>query len=140
MKILSKITLPAKMDSLRPFMESAAACAREQGFSQNRINDIELAVEEVLVNIFNYAYPEGGGDVEMICQLDAPGRLVLQVADRGIAFDMLAYDDPDTTAEIENRRIGGLGIFFVKQLMDDVRYRREHDRNVLTLTASEFQK
>jgi anti-sigma regulatory factor (Ser/Thr protein kinase) len=53
---------------------------------------------------------------------------------------MLAYGDPDTTARIEERQIGGLGIFFVKKLMDEVHYRREDDRNILTIAASRNRK
>lgn len=136
MKILSQIILPAKMDSLGAFMASARACAREQDFNQDRINEIELSMEEVLVNIFNYAYPECEGDVEMTCSLDDAGRLVFQITDSGMAFNMVMADDPDITSEIDDRRIGGLGIFLVKQLMDEVQYRREHDRNILRLVVS----
>ena len=136
----SKIELPARMDSLRAFLTQAVVCAEKQGFNRDRIHDVQLALEEILVNIFSYAYPGGGGAVEMTCLPDAHGRLVVEIADRGVPFNMLAHADPDTSADIEERRIGGLGIFFVKKLMDDVRYRRENDRNVLTIIASGIRK
>jgi len=135
-----EIRLPARMDSLHVFIEQAAACAEKQGFSPDRINDVELALEELLVNIISYAYPEGEGPIEMTCRTDARGRLVFEIADSGVPFNMLAYGDPDTTADIEERRIGGLGIFFVKQLMDEVHYRREDDRNILTIAVSGKRK
>jgi len=135
-----KIKLPARMDSLHAFMEQANVCAEKQGFSPDRIKDIELALEELLVNIISYAYPEGEGPIELTCRPDARNRLVFEIADSGVPFNMLAYGDPDTIAEIEERRIGGLGIFFVKQLMDEVHYRREDDRNILTIAVSKNRK
>jgi serine/threonine-protein kinase RsbW len=140
MPVPSKIKLPARMDSLHAFMEQATVCAEKQGFCPDRIKDIELALEELLVNIINYAYPGGEGLIDMTCRPDARDRLVIEIADSGVPFNMLAYGDPDTTAEIEERRIGGLGIFFVKQLMDEVHYRREDDLNILTIAVSGNRK
>ncbi|MFH1081481.1 MAG: ATP-binding protein [Pseudomonadota bacterium] len=140
MPVPSRIILPARMDSLHVFLEQATACAKKQGFSPDRIKDIELAMEELLVNIISYAYPEGDGLIEMTRLPDARGRLVFEIADSGVPFNMIAYGDPDTTSEIEERRIGGLGIFFVKQLMDEVHYRRENHRNILTIAASGKRK
>lgn len=140
MSVPSKIKLPARMDSLHAFMELAAVCAGNHGFSPGRINDIELAIEEILVNIISYAYPGGEGHIEVTCRPDDRNRLVFEIADSGAPFNMLAYDDPDRTAKIEERRIGGLGIFLVKQLMDEVHYRRENDRNILTIAASKDRK
>ena len=140
MPVSSKIKLPARMDSLHALMEFAAACAKGQDFSPDRISEIELAVEEILVNIINYAYPQGEGYIEITCSSDPRDQLTFEIADSGIPFNVLAYSDPDTTEEIEERRIGGLGIFFVKQLMDHVQYRRECDRNILTIAASKNQK
>ncbi|MBA4396009.1 MAG: ATP-binding protein [Syntrophus sp. (in: bacteria)] len=140
MPVPLKIKLPARMDSLHVFMEQATVCAEKQGFSTGRIKDIGLALEELLVNIINYAYPGGEGHIEVTCRPDACARLVFEIADSGIPFNMLAFSDPDTTAEIGERRIGGLGIFFVKQLMDEVHYRREDNRNILTITVSGSRK
>lgn len=140
MTVPLKIILPARMDSLHAFMEQAILCAKKQGFSPDRIRDIELALEELLVNIISYAYQGGEGSIEVTCRCDACDRLVFEIWDSGVPFNMLAYGDPDTTAEIDQRQIGGLGIFFVKQLMDEVHYRREDDRNILTITASKNRK
>ncbi|HSB04077.1 MAG TPA: ATP-binding protein, partial [Thermodesulfobacteriota bacterium] len=60
-------------------------------------------------------------------------RFVIEIIDRGVPFDVTAIPDPDVTAGIPERETGGLGIFFMKKVMDDVRYRRENDRNLLTL-------
>ena len=68
----------------------------------------------------------------MICQIDR-GRFIIEIIDSGIPFDVTATPDPDVTAGIQEREPGGLGIFFMKKMMDEVRYRRENDRNILTL-------
>ena len=132
MKVLLSLRLPAKLENLKRFKESVAGCARAQGFDQKRIYEIELAVEETLVNIFNYAYPETPGDIEINCKLEN-GRFIIEIIDSGIPFDMTSLTDPDLTADVEERKIGGLGIFLVKKMVDEVRYRREKDRNILNL-------
>lgn len=135
MAIPATITLPAKLDSLYESMNFVSSCAREQGFNNERISEIELALEEVLVNIFNYAYKESGldGNVEITCKLADAQSFIVEIADSGVPFDILAVREPDLTAEIDTRPIGGLGVFFVKRLMDGVHYRREAGKNILTL-------
>ena len=133
MAVLTSLKVSAKMENLGRLIESVSGCAKAQGFDQERISKIELAAEEALVNIIRYAYPEGPGDVEMICKMDG-GRFVIEIIDWGIPFDVAAMPDPDVNAGIPEREPGGLGIFLMKKVMDEVRYRREHDRNILTLT------
>jgi serine/threonine-protein kinase RsbW len=131
MRVLSAIKLPAKLENLYKLLDVVSCCAKEQGFSQNRINEIELAIEEALVNIFNYAYQENTGDVEVTCSLDND-LFIVDIIDSGIPFDLLLHKDPDLTSDISKREIGGLGVFFIKTLMDDVKYRREKDKNILS--------
>ncbi|MCJ7784695.1 MAG: ATP-binding protein [Desulfobacterales bacterium] len=134
MKVLLSLHLPARLENLGRFKEFVADCARTEGFDQRRIQEIELALEEALVNIFNYAYPETPGDIEINCKLET-GRLIIEIIDSGIPFDMTSLSDPDLTADVEERKIGGLGIFLVKKMVDEVRYRREKDRNILTFAV-----
>ncbi len=135
MVIPASITLPAKLESLYTLMDFVSSCAREQGFADERISEIELAMEEVLVNIFNYAYKESGldGNVKITCRSADARSLVIEIVDSGVPFDILSVHEPDLTAEIDQRPIGGLGIFFVKRFMDDIKYRREAEKNILTL-------
>ncbi len=137
MTMPATITLPGILDSLYDLMAFVSSHAREQGFSVERIRDIELAVEEVLVNIIKYAYGncDHQGSIEITCKAAEGRSLVLEIADSGIPFDITAVPDPDVNADINDRQIGGLGIYFVKQLMDEVRYRREDGRNKLTLVV-----
>jgi serine/threonine-protein kinase RsbW len=132
MAVLTSLRMPAKLENLDRFIASVSDCAKAQGFKQEEIRMIELAAEEALVNIFHYAYPERPGDVEMICKADE-GRFTIEMIDSGIPFDITAMPDPDVTAGIQERDPGGLGIFFIKRVTDEVRYRRESGRNILSL-------
>ena len=135
MPVLSRITLPAQLEFLQEFMAVVSSCAKKQGFSEKKVQEIELATEEALVNVFKYSYPEGAGDVEVVCTLEG-NILMVDIIDSGIPFDVTSVPDPDISADISDRKIGGLGIFFIKELMDDVRYQRENDRNVLRLVIA----
>ena len=132
MKRLLSMKFPAKLENLGRFMESVSECARAQGFDQKKISEIELATEEVLVNICNYSYPEKPGDVEINCKMEN-GRFIIEIIDSGIPFDITSSVDPDIISDIAKRKIGGLGVFLIKKLMDEVRYRREGGLNILNL-------
>jgi serine/threonine-protein kinase RsbW len=132
MKVLLSLHLPAKLENLGRFKESVADCVSTEGFDQKRIQEIELALEEALVNIFSYAYPEEAGDVEVNCKIEN-GQFIIEIIDAGIPFDMTSLSDPDLTADVDERKIGGLGIFLLKKMVDEVRYRREKDQNILNL-------
>jgi anti-sigma regulatory factor (Ser/Thr protein kinase) len=125
--------LPAKLENLGRWMEAVSECAREQGFDQKKIGKIELALEEALVNICKYSYPDEPGDAEVNCKQDN-GRFIIEIVDSGIPFDMTALPSPDLTSSIEKRKIGGLGIFLIKKMVDEVKYRREGSFNILNLT------
>lgn len=95
---------------------------------------VELAIEEIFVNIASYAYPSGGGDVTIAADVSGdPKTLTVVFQDSGTPFDPLAKPDPDISIPIEQRRIGGLGIFLVKDNMDDVTYRFADGKNILTI-------
>lgn len=93
---------------------------------------IRLSIEEVIENIVQYAYENGSGYLEV--STDREGDvLVICFADAGRPFDPLAKPDPDITLSVEERPIGGLGIFLCKQLMDEMYYEYKDQRNVLTM-------
>lgn len=136
MSLLSQTKLPAKLENLAAFLDPVKDCAEEQGITHKRIMQIELAAEEILVNIFNYAYQEEeNGYARVTCRLEADNRFVIEFEDAGIPFNALSLNEPDLTSEIPDRQIGGLGVFLVKELMDDVQYRREDARNILEISV-----
>ena len=94
---------------------------------------LNLALEEAVTNVIQYAYPEGSDglvDVEAVLR---EGQLEFIISDSGKPFDPTAKPEVDITAGVEERPIGGLGIHLVKHIMDSVSYRREEGKNVLTM-------
>jgi serine/threonine-protein kinase RsbW len=113
--------------------------ADAQGIAPEAAGDLNLALEEVVANVIMHAYPQGGAHdirIEITAEKD---RLTAQVEDDGIYFDPLRRADPDITLPIEKRSIGGLGLFFVRKVMDELSYSREAGRNRLTM-AKRFSR
>jgi anti-sigma regulatory factor (Ser/Thr protein kinase) len=130
--MLKKLFL-AKLENLGTMIEAIVGFAKLQKFDAEKLNAIQLAAEEILVNVIHYAYPGGQGDIEIMCRNTKEGEIIIQIMDWGIAFDPMAKEDPDINLPLEERQIGGLGIFLVKKLMDQVKYHRENGKNILTL-------
>jgi serine/threonine-protein kinase RsbW len=131
---MPNIRLPAKITSLEKLVRFVSDFAKGEGFTQKRIQQIELATEEALVNIFDYAYPdENIGDVEVRCKMDVNTGLIIEILDNGIPFDIKSFSKPDLCANISDRKIGGLGIYLIKQMVNRVHSRREGQSNILTL-------
>lgn len=98
------------------------------------VTQVGLAVEEIFVNISSYAYaPEKGNAVVRVEVSQEPISVSITFIDHGIPYDPLKKEDPDITLSAEERKIGGLGIFMAKQIMDDVVYAYEDGKNILTL-------
>ena len=128
---MSSIQLPAKIENMEPLVQFISDIARKLGFSGKRIREIELATEEALVNIINYAYPNHSGYIKVTCTQDPAKAFVIKIEDTGIAFDVLSLKDPDISAGISDRQVGGLGVFLIRKLMDKVRYHRKNKKNIL---------
>ena len=131
---MPKIRLPAKLESLEKFLEFISRSAKVKGFSEQRVKEVELAAEEVLVNILSYAYPKNPGEVEITYKNDNDTELILEIRDYGTPFDPLSLSEPEFDANVSDRKVGGLGIFFIREMADDLRYRRDGASNILTLT------
>jgi len=95
---------------------------------------LRLVSEEALINIINYAYDKGSGELKIDCETVNNDTIFIEISDTGSAFDPLQKEDPDITLPIEKRRVGGLGIFIIKNIMDTVDYKRKNGKNILTLT------
>lgn len=93
---------------------------------------MDIAIEELFVNVASYAYAPNSGDVEIKVEAK-DGSIEVIFEDSGVEFDPLAGEDPDITLSAEERRIGGLGIFMVKKFVDEMDYCRTEGKNILRI-------
>jgi anti-sigma regulatory factor (Ser/Thr protein kinase) len=95
---------------------------------------VDIAVEELFVNIAHYAYNPETGPATVRVEMDKnPPAIIITFIDHGIPYDPLAKADPDITLSAEERQIGGLGIFMVKKSMDNIEYEYKDGQNILTI-------
>lgn len=94
---------------------------------------LRLVLEELVVNVVNYAYGEGGDGPLDITVENRDDAIVITLTDQGVPFNPLEQEAPDTDLPPEDRPIGGLGIFLVREMMDNVSYRYEDGHNILTV-------
>ena len=127
-----KILCGASVENLNRVTDFVEECADRFGLDAKKKFGALIAVEEAFVNICSYAYPDGEGEAEVCCGAEGD-VFVLEIADSGSPFDVLAIPDPDTTLDIMKREIGGLGVHFIRKLTDEVSYRREDGRNILRM-------
>ena len=126
LKIEAKIE---NMDAVQGFInEHITAC------SEKTTNQILIAIDEIFSNISLYAYNLKIGIVTI--RIEVRENIVIVFEDEGIEYDPLASEDPDVSTSLEDRKAGGLGIFLVKNIMDSVTYKREGNKNILTLTKN----
>lgn len=100
---------------------------------------IRLVSEEIIVNILNYAYPQQAEGYLTLCLWDEDGEITLEFIDGGIPFNPLDKADPDISLPLEQREIGGLGIFLVREMMDYVAYTYVNKENRLTIKKKYLQ-
>jgi serine/threonine-protein kinase RsbW len=131
---MQSVRFAAKFEFLDEIREFVGAIARTGGFSEKDVYNIQLATDEAASNIIEHAY-EGisNGVLDLSCGMEADTiRIVL--IDYGYAFDPSQVPAPDLKADLSDRKIGGLGIFLMRKLMDDVQYDPRADKsNVLTM-------
>lgn len=128
-----KLTLHNDINEIPLLGEWTEQLGEELGLDMPDVFQINLALEEAIVNVMNYAYP---GESDREIWLEAEGdnqQITFILSDEGKEFDPTKEDDPDLTLSAEEREIGGLGIFLVKQMMKTVRYERKENKNVLTM-------
>ncbi len=127
----------ADLDELPEVVEKLEAFFDDNGVPMPAANHILMALDEIVANIVEHAY--AAGETDPFLKLDAevdPGQVRMTVADGGVAFDPLARAAPDTTLSVEDRPIGGLGIFLVIKLMDEVAYDRVAHQNRLRIVKN----
>ncbi len=131
---MAEIVVEASAEKLEEVLEFINGQLEERECSMKLINQVDLAVEEIYMNIANYAYNPVTGEANVRCEItENPLQVTIGFADSGTPYNPLERDDPDVTASAEDRRIGGLGVYLVKQLMDEIDYQFEDGKNVLTI-------
>ena len=126
--------LAAELNNLEQVLAFVDGYLEAADCSMKTQMQIEVAVEEIYVNIAHYAYKTGTGDAYITVRIEEdPKTVEIEFRDTGMPFDPTANPDPDVTLSAEKRKIGGLGIFMVKKSMDDIQYRRENGCNILKI-------
>ena len=128
------LSVPACLKSLEALQHFALSWAVRVDVSPALQSRIELVLEEVLVNVFHYAYPqEHPGMVTLQC-LFRENALVFFVRDTGPAFNPLEKEAADISLDIDDRQIGGLGIYLIRAMVDSLTYERKSGANILTFS------
>ena len=126
------LKVSAEIGKLQEVLDFVNALLEEHDCPPRTQMLIEISLEELFVNIAHYAYPEGNGWAEIHASA-ADGVAAVTLIDGGIPYDPLAKPDPDVTLSAEERQIGGLGIYMVKQKMDEMAYEYRDGHNILTI-------
>jgi len=129
-----EIRIPNRRDKMSEVGAMVESFVQAQGGSRETVHDLAVVVDEVLNNIIAYGYGPGEiGDILVrVAALD--GRIIVDIEDSGHPFDPLTAPAPDLAAPLRERKVGGLGILFVRDLMDDVAYERVAGLNRLRLS------
>ena len=130
---MEKLTVEATKENLLKVNEFVEANLEKIECPMKAMMQISVAVEEIYINIASYAYGDAIGQAEILLDTDTAGQVSITFMDSGTPYDPLAKEDPDITLSPEERGIGGLGIYMVKKSMDDVQYKHEDGKNILTL-------
>ncbi len=132
--IQNRLTIAGVLDQIPRACEFVVNAARQAGLNEEAVHHCYLAVDETCTNIIEHAY--GGqpdaGYIELICQTDST-FFTITIKDDGPPFDPLARPDPDPGEPLEARKTGGWGIYFIKNVMDEVNYMHDGQRNSLVM-------
>lgn len=134
--MMRELKIEAEVNRLEEVQEYVNEALEEAGFGIKQIMQVNLAVEEIFCNIANYAYKPARGEARICCDVkkENPDRVVIEFIDEGIPYNPLEREDPDIMLPLEERQVGGLGIFLTKKLMDSMEYRHEGAKNILVVT------
>lgn len=127
------LNLTNAIDRVPELAEWVEQVAEDAGLAADKVFQLNLALEEAVVNVINYAYP---GQDQMPIEIGADileDRVRFVIVDAGVPFDPTQQKDPDLTLSAEERPIGGLGIMLVRQFMQEISYEYKDGKNRLTL-------
>lgn len=129
---MEKITVEAVVENLQQVIDFATEHLEARDCPMKTVMQMELVIEEIFVNIASYAYnPETGPATFCMEFEENPATVLMTFIDRGKPYNPLAKEDPDTSLDIDERNVGGLGIFLVKKNVDEISYKYEDGKNIL---------
>lgn len=129
---MDKITIEALTDNLQQVIDFATEQLEARDCPMKVVMQMELVIEEIFVNVSSYAYRPDVGDVTICLDFtEEPASVEITFIDSGRPYNPLEKDDPDTTLGIDEREIGGLGIFLVKKNVDEIAYEYTDKQNIL---------
>lgn len=131
---MAEITIQATTEALDHVLDFVNGQLEQYACPMKVQMQVDIAVEEIYVNIANYAYhPQTGPATIRVEVTEEPLQVVVGFVDKGVPYNPLEKGDPDVTLSAEEREIGGLGIFMVKKSMDDLSYEYRNGNNILTI-------
>jgi len=134
---MDELIVPAKIDRLYEVQGFASGLMEQAGVGVRTMMKISLVIEEIFVNIACHAYAPGEGDTVIRCNVGSDHSVELEFEDSGKPYNPLDNESPDIGLQAEQREIGGLGVFLYKTIMDEIDYRLEDGKNILTLKKKE---
>lgn len=131
---MAELTVSAKPENLDMVFEFIHQQLRKCQCGMELQCQVDLIVEEIYVNIAHYAYHPSDGDATIRCSVEGePLQVIIAFLDSGQPYNPLEKQDPDITLDAQRRNIGGLGIYMVKNLVDDIQYEFRDGKNILTI-------
>lgn len=133
MKDAADFSLTNKLSELEPLMSGVTDWCQQQALSEETVHEVNLIVDEVVSNIIRHGFDDGKEHTIRFGISIEKGDVVMSVEDQGLHFNPLLIPPPDISLPMTERKPGGLGIYLVKKLTHDIRYRREGGTNFLVL-------
>ena len=134
-----ELTVDGRFENLASIADFIIEAAQASGLSERAIFDVQMAVDEACANVIQHSYGgEGKGKIALRCEL-VNGDFVVTIRDHGRPFDPECVPAPDLTCSLAERREGMLGLYFMRQLMDEVCFRFDAEGNELTMVKRRCQ-
>lgn len=130
---MKELTLPAAAENIEKAVAFVNGQLEAAGCPPKTMIQIDVAIDELFGNIAHYAYGKDTGDATVSVEVTEEPAVIITFIDNGIPYNPLKKPDPDVTKDLEEREIGGLGIFMVKKSMDDITYEYKEGQNILRI-------
>jgi serine/threonine-protein kinase RsbW len=132
-----EITVLNKLENLPVIAKFVNDSLQKFGMEEGKIFDMNVAVDEACTNIIQHAYsPDEEGKIEIRCKVVNENKCAVSIKDQGKPFDQSALGPVDTTSPLEERKPGGLGLFFIRELVDEIYYEYKGGFEILTMVKS----